>query len=198
MDAVKNEVKDGHVYIAYVLFGLSFLQLVRLLAGWCVNRGQRQQHDNAHAQSWLYDDDDGERHRTVEGGERAHPLPPIPIQLISSNPCLQLLQQPSRSLWAADASHLSLLSRFLCVCTVAARVHDDLREKYADRAAREADARRRGADNQESLLPGGGASRTTASRFQRDTQTQVRVLVCADCASCVRMRARSSCSCLAG
>eukprot|EP01043_Picozoa_sp_COSAG02_P000646 COSAG02_NODE_12_length_58022_cov_242.077379_29_plen_86_part_00 len=55
--AVEEKVKADHKIIAYVLFVLSFLQLVRLLAGWCVNKGKRSRHARGNAQTWLYDDD---------------------------------------------------------------------------------------------------------------------------------------------
>jgi hypothetical protein len=55
--AVEQKVKDDHKIIAYVLFVLSFLQLVRLLAGWCVNKGKRSHLSRGNAQTWLYDDD---------------------------------------------------------------------------------------------------------------------------------------------
>lgn len=54
--AVKGKVKEYHQIIAYVLFGLSCLQLVRLLAAWCVNKRKRSQYGKGNAQSWLYDD----------------------------------------------------------------------------------------------------------------------------------------------
>lgn len=62
---VEGKVKADHKIIAYVLFVLSFLQLVRLLAGWCVNRGKRSHHARGNAQTWLYDDD-GDKYRSIE------------------------------------------------------------------------------------------------------------------------------------
>lgn len=127
---VEGKVKADHKIIAYVLFVLSFLQLVRLLAGWCVNRGKRSHHARGNAQTWLYDDD-GDKYRSIEE---------------------------------------------------TAQVHDDLRAKYADRAARSSEARGRLSDQQESLLPGAAGSRTTASKFQRNTQTQIIDLTPSKCA----------------
>lgn len=112
---IVDKMKEDHTYIAYVLFGLSFLQLVRLLAAWCVNRDQRATVGRGNAQTWLYDDD----------GDKL---------------------------------------------SGARQVHDGLREKYADRAARSEEARSRLSDQQEPLLSG---SRTSASSFQRNTQTQI-------------------------
>lgn len=65
---VQQEVKHDHVIIAYVLFVLSFLQLVRLFAGWCVNRGKRSHHARGNAQTWLYDDD-GDKYRSIDNGK---------------------------------------------------------------------------------------------------------------------------------
>ena len=67
---VRQQVKDDHTIIAYVLFVLSFLQLVRLQAGWCVNRRKRSHHRRGNAQSWLYAGDDSDKDRSLNEGTK--------------------------------------------------------------------------------------------------------------------------------
>lgn len=59
MHEIEQDVKDFHVIIAYVLFGLSFLQVVRLFAGACVNRSKREESRRGNPQAWLYGDPEG-------------------------------------------------------------------------------------------------------------------------------------------
>ena len=86
------------------------------------------------------------------------------------------------SILAFGGAALWRLTRVRLLCGTVARVHDDLRGKYADRAARDSEARGRRGEQKESLLPRAERARTTASDFQRNTQTEIIDLTPSKCA----------------